>query len=306
MEKMLPFYNTPAGKKVFDHFVDVNSRRFPEYMEELRGQADGADVPFPLVFMSTLSEEFSDYVSKEFAFTPVESCSDVIINEGQEVGICHNEDGSLIDFNRTSFLHQVITINNIVVSNFSSWCYAGQLPTAAFGFNSHIAMSVNYLHTAKGDFDGIARNFIARYLLDATSYEDAWRRITETPHCVGHNYQVMDLTSGKVVDIEVAPFDRIGRFTALPDHPHFHSNMYSLIIVDDTPSASSIHREARYKQLTPPRSFKEGMDVLSDVADKVEPIYRPTTLNTALYDFHARKCVLYIGPPSENVILAEY
>ena len=41
-------------------------------------------------------------------------------------------------------------------------------------------------------------------------------------------------------------------------------------------------------------------------ADKVEPIYRPTTLNTALYDFHARKCVLYIGPPSENVILAEY
>lgn len=24
MEKMLPFYNTPAGKKVFDHFVDVN------------------------------------------------------------------------------------------------------------------------------------------------------------------------------------------------------------------------------------------------------------------------------------------
>lgn len=55
-------------------------------MEELRGQADGADVPFPLVFMSTLSEEFSDYVSEKFAFTPVESCSDVIINEGLEGG----------------------------------------------------------------------------------------------------------------------------------------------------------------------------------------------------------------------------
>ena len=46
------------------------------------------------------------------------------------VGICHNEDGSLIDFNRTSFLHQTITINGQVVSSFYSWCYSGQLPTA--------------------------------------------------------------------------------------------------------------------------------------------------------------------------------
>ena len=63
------------------------------------------------------------------------------------MGICHNEDGSLIDFNRTSFLHQVITIgalpviksslDNIVVSNFSSWCYAGQLPTAGMHFPFH-------------------------------------------------------------------------------------------------------------------------------------------------------------------------
>lgn len=46
------------------------------------------------------------------------------------VGICHNEDGSLIDFNRTSMLHQTITIDGIVVSSFYSWCYSGQLPTA--------------------------------------------------------------------------------------------------------------------------------------------------------------------------------
>ena len=103
---------------------------------------------------------------------------------------------------------------------------------------------------------------------------------------------------------------------ALPNRPHFHSNMYSLIIVDDTPSASSIHREARYKQMNPPHSFKEALDVLSDVygfrsrvnpsEDKVEPIYRPTTLNTAVYDFYKRKCIIYIGAPSDNIVLTEY
>ena len=39
--------------------------------------------------------------------------------------------------------------------------------------------------------------------------EDAWNRITNTPHAVGHNYQVMDLHKGTVVDIEMAPFDRL-------------------------------------------------------------------------------------------------
>ena len=40
--------------------------------------------------------------------------------------------------------------------------------------------------------------------------------------------------------------------------------MYSLIIVDDTPGESSIHREARYKQMEKPRSFDDAMTILSD------------------------------------------
>lgn len=40
--------------------------------------------------------------------------------------------------------------------------------------------------------------------------DDAWDRITNTPHAVGHNYQVMDLVKGTVVDIEMAPFSRVG------------------------------------------------------------------------------------------------
>ena len=175
---------------------------------------------------------------------------------------------------------------------------------------------MNYLHTAKGDFDGLARNFIARYLLDANSLEDAWERIRSTPHCVGHNYQIMNLTTGYTVDIEVAPFDRIGYFVALPGHPHFHSNMYSLILVDDTPSQSSIHREARYKQLSPPTSFDEALAVLSDTqyweecirnrADQEEPIYRNTTLNTVVFDYYGKHCVVYMGVPSQKEVVYSY
>ena len=51
----------------------------------------------------------------------------------------------------------------------------------------------------------------------------------------------------------------------MPARPHFHSNMYSVLIVDDTPGESSIHREARYAQMEPPRCFDDAMKVLSDV-----------------------------------------
>ena len=123
---------------------------------------------------------------------------------------------------------------------------------------------MNYLHTKKGDYDGIARNFIARHLLSATSFDDAVNRIMSLPHCVGHNYQIMDLDDGRLIDLEVAPFYRVGSLRPLPGRPYFHSNMYSLLMVDDTPSESSIHREKRYKEMKEPTSFAEALEVLSD------------------------------------------
>ena len=108
-------------------------------MDEIRGIAAGAEVEFEKVFMSTLHVEFSDYVGKEFAYKPRESCSDIVINQGPDckitifsssiVGICHNEDGSLIDFDRTSIVEAYLEIGETKTS-FHAYCYSGELPTA--------------------------------------------------------------------------------------------------------------------------------------------------------------------------------
>ena len=108
-------------------------------MDEIRGIAAGAEVEFEKVFMSTLHVEFSDYVSKEFAYKPRESCTDIVINQGIDcmivlpfshvVGICHNEDGSLIDFDRTSVIDVQLDIGE-TKTQFHAYCYSGELPTA--------------------------------------------------------------------------------------------------------------------------------------------------------------------------------
>ena len=38
------FYNTNNGRRIFDTFVAVNAAAFPQYFDEIRGLADGANL----------------------------------------------------------------------------------------------------------------------------------------------------------------------------------------------------------------------------------------------------------------------
>ncbi len=87
-------------------------------MEEIRGMADGAEVPMEHVLMYTMEEEFSYLVPESMRYTLADHCSDVLIKEDdQSIGslllsrlviIAHNEDGVDIDRNRTFLLHMHI------------------------------------------------------------------------------------------------------------------------------------------------------------------------------------------------------
>lgn len=45
-ETYLPLYKTKEGKKVYDETLEVVKRQFPQYVREIEGTADGANVPF--------------------------------------------------------------------------------------------------------------------------------------------------------------------------------------------------------------------------------------------------------------------
>lgn len=45
-ESYLPIYNTPQGLKVYTETLEVVKTSFPQYLRELQGTADGAQVEF--------------------------------------------------------------------------------------------------------------------------------------------------------------------------------------------------------------------------------------------------------------------
>lgn len=107
-------------------------------------------------------------------------------------------------------------VDGKLVSNYTAFSYAAQIPTAgnhflsliilAYGWNENILFSMNYLMTKTSDVNGVGRVFVGRYLLDAVDLDDAIRRLTEYSFAAGHNHQIIDRKTGKLVDVEIAPF----------------------------------------------------------------------------------------------------
>lgn len=60
---------------------NLQQKEFPDYMEELRGMADGARVPFEVALMYTMEEEFSYLVPERLRYSLADHCSDVLILE---------------------------------------------------------------------------------------------------------------------------------------------------------------------------------------------------------------------------------
>lgn len=52
-EKMLPYYNTTDGKKLYDSLTQEAMQSFPQYVEEIQGLANGIELPFYKVSLSS-------------------------------------------------------------------------------------------------------------------------------------------------------------------------------------------------------------------------------------------------------------
>lgn len=48
---MVQFYESDVGRKHLQEYIDVSTSRFPNYMEEIKGTADGSGIAYDKVYM---------------------------------------------------------------------------------------------------------------------------------------------------------------------------------------------------------------------------------------------------------------
>ena len=195
-------------------------------------------------------------------------------------------------------------------------CYAGELPTAAFGFNSAgVAFTLNSLPPLRAARGLAARNFVSRNLLGATGLDDALRRVTEPAQSVGHNYNLLGFVPGgfragssaggrRLVTVEVGPGGNTSSLAVGPGEAYFHANMFVRLPVPQAPgrtaSSERRHRAAEARWHPPPASLGDALSVLGDpLIYSGDPPGGSTTLASCVFDLARRELYVLRGNPVE-------
>lgn len=303
--QLRPFAQTPQSESLLKALFDNNQTKFPMYWDELLGTAAGSGVPLLDILLINFKKEILAFVSKEglksLEDDSSNECSTVLV-VGESMAIAaHNEDANVVLVGHT-YLIKGILPNGLF---FVAYTYAGELPSSAFAFNSNgLAFTLNSVPPAEDEIvaGGIGRNFISRGILEATGIDDAINRIRSSEISVGHSYNLIEISTRRIVNVETASKKRIS-IHEVGEEPFFHANMYRHLHINQAQDESSISRQKRANVLT--KTTKEDfLSILGDADDQKNPIYMTGpllhTLCTAVIDLEEKTLSIIEGNPKKE------
>ncbi|KAL5750003.1 hypothetical protein ACOSP7_024606 [Xanthoceras sorbifolium] len=306
--QLRPFAQAPESHQFIEALSENNRNKFPIYWDELLGTAEGSGVPALDIILLNFRKEILPFVSKtknssKNVDTAEDDCSDVLVVNDSMAIAAHNEDGSISLVGNTYLIK--CTLSNGL--SFMAYTYAGELPSCAFGFNSHgLGFTLNSVPPVEDEIvaAGIGRNFISRDLLEATNIDDALLRIRSSEVSVGHSYNLIDIKRRQILNVETASKKRVSVYNIGPT-PYFHANMYLHLQVQQVLDENSISRQNRATVL-PKGSKDDFLSLLGDTTDAKYPVYMtgPTlyTLCTAVIDLDEQTLTIIEGNPKKGEV----
>ncbi|XP_044014646.1 uncharacterized protein LOC122856846 isoform X2 [Aphidius gifuensis] len=316
-------YNTKEGKKIYDETLDAVKKQFPQYLREIEGTADGANVPFYKLFLMHLDDIIPNVVEGRQASTkqPV-GCSSLICNyPGQEI-LGHNEDALSETLNHWYIVNAHVVETGLREEKFSSLSYAGFLPGYTMGFNNHgLVYSINTLSARSLKSGKTPRYFITRSLLGVANFMQAQQTLRNVGYGAAEGFSVnmtfLDQDGDRLFhNAEVAPADdgtnesQLNILTASPGENLAHCNKYlrlKIAEVDGVIIPSSEHRMAAIQRHPAPKTRSEIVNILSDQTDNEYRVYQEfgpddyvKTIATGIFDCVKRTWSIYTDKPKFN------
>jgi hypothetical protein len=191
--------------KLAERYLPEVEKIFPQYVDELRGYADGAKIAFKDLWALSLESDLEDQ----------DRCTTFITDKGRLIG--HNED-SAGDENRVCLLKK--TIKDLTVFEIF---YLNTLGGNAISINSHgIIQAINALSQNDKRNSGIPRNVIGRWLSETQSPEETMHRFSSFERASGYCHNFIDM-SGKVWNLESSATEHV--FSEI-NSPFAHTNHY--------------------------------------------------------------------------------
>ncbi|MGD2205695.1 MAG: C45 family autoproteolytic acyltransferase/hydrolase [Anaerolineae bacterium] len=298
-KRILPYHRSPEGQARYQDLLRLNRERFPDYLTELEGMAQGAGRSFEDLFLVNMRGEYAGYVRESTG-----GCFDCALLSDENALFGHNEDGSPAFQDNLYIVHAEIDDK----PPFTTLSYPGFLCGNAFGFNAEgICFSIDNVRP-RAVRVGLGRHLLARSLLDARSLKDAVARVTAPGRASGFSYTIGSIPERRIVHVEVSPQSHhVREILGCYVHANHYRELGDVEQIVDPSSRARVQRAEELLRESPPRNAAGVLSLLGDLEEERYPIFRTATppdksatFCTALFDLDARRLRIYRGHPTQD------
>jgi isopenicillin-N N-acyltransferase-like protein len=289
-------------------YLPFAEERFPQYVDELRGMAEGANVDFrDLVTLNTMEAITTDALH-------LTRCTSMAVNDTRtadgHVLAAHNEDWVPEDEDDVYVVHASPNDE----PPFLAMNYGGLLPNV--GFNAAgIAQLIDSVYPNDPRI-GIPRLVVGRAVLTARKPDEAIRRAIVPHRAAGYNHLIVH-ESGEIYSVEASA----QQFDLLYAHDGYmvHTNHYlteRMREVEESPEelissrvrylrASRLLRQSQKHTIKSLQNIQKdhvnfSNSICNHAVDDRDPLDREKTINALVIDLTAREMHIAWGNPCQN------
>ncbi len=264
-------------------FFEQAQQYFPQYVAELRGIADGAQVPFAELFLSNNRE----VANPDPGVVGSGHCTIIGIPQGDGYLLGHNEDWDQSSLEELYILDAQISGIRIFGLNYASNVIGASVAINSFG----LVEAVNELSHQDSQL-GVPKNFIARALLDCQTLEEAEVLMRTVPRASGFNHVLVQ--GRRLWNIESSAKEYA--IEKVEQQKYVHTNHYltELSRIDTQVSPETRLRYQKVKQLLSAINTVE--DLQRCLSDRSEPrVCREETIGSVIFDTMHRAAYIAYG-----------
>ncbi|XP_055909851.1 beta-alanyl-dopamine/carcinine hydrolase [Eupeodes corollae] len=334
-EVYLPLYATDEGRNAYNETLECVKQSFPQYIRELQGVSDGAQVEFHKLFLLHMDDitpqsikHLNDIPDIKDIKEPT-GCSTIMLNTEDCKVLAHTEDALTETLNHYYFVVAHIINDtpqgkyNVQEERFMSLCYAGHLPGYTMNYNHHgLVFSINTLSAEFLRSGKTPRHFITRALLSADNFDMAHTILKDCGVGAGDgcsiNMTFLNVEPQPFYNIEMAPAVGDKNESQLdvrevgPGDHSYHANSYLRI---KTPEAnqimidSSVSRMNTFSTYDPPKTKEDIVHMLGDCSGGEHCVFRENgdlsqmvkTIAVGVFDLKAKTYALYSDNPRTSL-----
>jgi predicted choloylglycine hydrolase len=198
------------------HLLIHTETHYPHLVDELRGMANGAEIPFSNLFLLNIHAEIS---ARMTALTETENpgCSTIYWDSDNEKQLFHNEDGHEA-YQGLMFMVKATLPSGVSVLTLT---YPGFLMGNGPALNNHGVFQTTNFISSKECRIGIPRYFLGRAALEAKSLEEAITIVTRPERAFAYHHNLGSMSEKRIYSVEVTP----DSYQIIePAHLYIHTN----------------------------------------------------------------------------------